>query len=117
MNGRGYHPQGHRPEPTTAPATPAPCTPAADHSVEAHADMSAQLASFRTFLRARAAQAPVVDPRFHELLGYAVGYAEACMDKQDIVGAVRKLEWMRNEAARWSTHPEHPDHRNEPGRG
>lgn len=103
-----YSPKGSRPEPTTAPATPAPCTPADDRSVDAYADMSAQLAALHTFLRARAAETPVVAPLFHESLGYAMGYAEACMEKQDIVGAVRKLEWMRNEAKRWADHPDFP---------
>ncbi|PRH81085.1 hypothetical protein C6N75_00635 [Streptomyces solincola] len=108
MNGRGYSPQGHRPEPTTAPPTPGPGTPAADRPVDAYADMSAQLGALHTFLKARAAETPVVDPLFHEALGYALGYADACMEKRDIVGAVRKLEWMRNEAQRWADHPDFP---------
>jgi hypothetical protein len=77
-------------------------------SVDAYADISAQLTSLHTFLRARAAETPVVTPLFHESLGYAMGYAEACMEKRDIVGAVRKLEWMRNEAKRWADHPVFP---------
>ncbi|WP_433860182.1 hypothetical protein [Streptomyces kronopolitis] len=108
MNGRGYSPQGHRPEPTTAPATPSPLSPPERPNVDAYADMSAQLAALHSFLRARAAETPVVTPLFHEALGYAMGYAEACMEKQDIVGAVRKLEWMRNEAKRWADHPDFP---------
>ncbi|MFD3328576.1 hypothetical protein [Streptomyces sp. NPDC058701] len=47
-------------------------------------------------------------PLFHESLGFAMGYAEACVENGDIVGAVRKLEWMRNEAKRWKHHPEFP---------
>ncbi|RSS94251.1 hypothetical protein EF903_06855 [Streptomyces sp. WAC05292] len=47
-------------------------------------------------------------PLFHESLGFAMGYAEACMQHGDIVGAVRKLEWMRNEAKRWEHHPDFP---------
>ncbi|MER6230977.1 hypothetical protein ACFUC2_04750 [[Kitasatospora] papulosa] len=70
--------------------------------------MSAALAALHTFLRARAAETPVVTPLFHESLGYAMGYAEACMEKRDIVGAVRKLEWMRNESQRWAAHPDFP---------
>lgn len=108
MNGRGYSPRGHRPEPTTAPPTPAPGTLAAGHPVDAYADISAALAALHTFLRARAGETPVVTPLFHESLGYAMGYAEACMEKRDIVGAVRKLEWMRNEAKKWADHPDFP---------
>jgi hypothetical protein len=70
--------------------------------------MSAQLEALHTFLKARAAATPVVDPLFYEALGYARGYADACMEKQDIIGAVRKLEWMRNEAKRWADHPDFP---------
>ncbi|MGW0757139.1 hypothetical protein ACWD1Y_11725 [Streptomyces sp. NPDC002814] len=103
-----YSPKGSRPEPTTAPATPAPCTSAADHPVDAYADMSARLEALHTFLKARAAETPVVEPLFYEALGYARGYADACMEKQDIVGAVRKLEWMRNEAKKWANHPAFP---------
>ncbi|MEU6632858.1 hypothetical protein ABZ905_31930 [Streptomyces parvus] len=109
MNSHGYSPQGYRPEPTTAPPTPAPCTPAADRPVDAYADMSAQLEAFNTFLKARAAETAVVSPIFYGALGYAMGYAEACMVHRDIVGAVRKLEWMRNEAKKWQDHPDFPD--------
>uniref|UniRef100_UPI003F495F4F hypothetical protein n=1 Tax=Streptomyces sp. CA-141956 TaxID=3240051 RepID=UPI003F495F4F len=70
--------------------------------------MSAQLESLYVFLKARAAETPVVTPRFYETLGYARGYADACIEKRDIVGAVRKLEWMRNEAERWQDHPDWP---------
>ncbi|MGW0562912.1 hypothetical protein ACWDZ4_20390 [Streptomyces sp. NPDC003016] len=104
----GYSPKGHRPEPTTAPSTGSPISRAEDHGIEAYAEMSAQLATLHSFLKARAAETPVVTPFFHESLGYAMGYAEACMEKRDIVGAVRKLEWMRNEAKRWEDHPEYP---------
>ncbi len=108
MNGRGYSPQGHRPEPTTAPATGSPLPPPERPSIDAYADMSAQLGALCSFLKARSAEALVVDPLFRESLGYALGYAEACMEKRDIVGAVRKLEWMRNEAERWADHPDFP---------
>ncbi|MBV1940861.1 hypothetical protein KUF83_30465 [Streptomyces sp. BV286] len=107
-NGRGYSPQGRRPEPTTAPATGSPLSPPEHPNVDAYADMSAQLEALHTFLKARAAATPVVEPLFYEALGYARGYADACMEKQDIVGAVRKLEWMRNEAKRWADHPDFP---------
>ncbi|MFH8738895.1 hypothetical protein [Streptomyces sp. NPDC017964] len=62
--------------------------------------MSARLSAQYRFLKGRAAEPPVVSAFFHESLGYAMGYAEACMEKRDIVGAVRKLAWMRNEAKR-----------------
>ncbi|KIF04738.1 hypothetical protein PL81_16990 [Streptomyces sp. RSD-27] len=70
--------------------------------------MAAQLGSWHAFLRARAAETPVVNPFFHESLGYAMGSAEAFLEHEDIVGAVRKLEWMRNEARRWEQHPDFP---------
>ncbi|MBT2511661.1 hypothetical protein J7I98_38970 [Streptomyces sp. ISL-98] len=108
VNGRGYSPQGSRPEPTAAPSTGSPISPAESHNIDAYADISAQLAALHTFLRARAAETPVVTPLFHESLSYAMGYVEACMEKRDIVGAVRKLEWMRIEAKRWEAHPDFP---------
>ncbi|WWM28821.1 hypothetical protein QBW33_35215 [Streptomyces sp. B21-104] len=91
-----------------APASGSPIASAEGSGIDAYADMSAVLAALHTFLRARAAETPVVTPLFHESLGYAMGYAEACMEKRDIVGAVRKLAWMRNEAARWADHPDFP---------
>ncbi|MFF0754367.1 hypothetical protein [Streptomyces sp. NPDC004267] len=109
MNHRGgYSPQGHRPEPTKAPATGSPLASPERPDIDAYADMSAQLELLHSFLKARAAESPVVTPLFYESLGYARGYAEACMEKQDVVGAVRKLEWMRNEAKRWQDHPDWP---------
>ncbi|MFG2408781.1 hypothetical protein ACGFR8_31445 [Streptomyces brevispora] len=72
--------------------------------------MSAQLEALHTFLKARAAATPVVAPRFYEALGYARGYADACVEKGDIVGAVRQLSWMRNEARKWADHPDHPEY-------
>ncbi|MEV0487253.1 hypothetical protein AB0I69_42475 [Streptomyces sp. NPDC050508] len=107
-NGRGYSPHGTRPEPTTAPPTPSPLAPPDGGSIDAYADMSAQLAALHTFLRARAAESADVTPLFYESLGYALGYADACMEQRDIVGAVRKLAWMRNEAKRWEGHPDYP---------
>lgn len=92
MNGRAYGPKGHRPEPTTAPATGSPISPPELPNVDAYADMSAHSPALHMLLKARAAENPVVPPFFHESLGYALGYAEACMEKRDIVGAVRKLE-------------------------
>ncbi|MEU5181120.1 hypothetical protein AB0G49_13820 [Streptomyces longwoodensis] len=70
--------------------------------------MSVHLEALHTFLKARVAEAAVVEPFFYEALGYARGYADACMEKRDIVGAVRKLAWMRNEAQRWREHPDYP---------
>lgn len=105
MNGRGYSPQGYRPEPTTAPATGSPLSPRERPNIDAYADMSAQLEARQTFLKARAAATPVVEPLFYEALGYAKGYADACMEKRDIVGAVRKLEWMRNPSLRLTRTP------------
>ncbi|WP_330335608.1 hypothetical protein OHS33_38905 (plasmid) [Streptomyces sp. NBC_00536] len=105
---RGYSPRGERPEPTTAPATPPPVSPPTGPSIDAHAEMIAQLGLWHGFLRARAAETPVVNPLFHESLGYAMGAAEAFLEHADIVGAVRKLEWMRNEADRWERHPDFP---------
>ncbi|MFJ4342603.1 hypothetical protein [Streptomyces sp. NPDC088915] len=104
----GYSPQGHRPEPTKAPATGSPLSPPERPDIDAYADMSAQLDAFHAFLKARAAENPAVTLFSYEALGYARGYADACMEKGDIVGFVRKLEWMRTEAQRWRDHPDWP---------
>ncbi|MFJ5143022.1 hypothetical protein [Streptomyces sp. NPDC088707] len=109
MNRRGgYSPQGHRPEPTKAPATGSPLSEPDRPDIDAYADISTQLDALYTFVKARAAETPVVTPFFHESLGYARGYADACIENRDIVGAVRKLAWMRNEAKRWQNHPDWP---------
>ncbi|MFC8538016.1 hypothetical protein [Streptomyces sp. NPDC057249] len=70
--------------------------------------MRAQLTTLHSFLRARTAETPVVTPQFHQSLGYALGYAEGCLENRDVVGAARQLAWMRNEAKRWAEHPNFP---------
>ncbi|MGW1764503.1 hypothetical protein ACWCQL_10540 [Streptomyces sp. NPDC002073] len=108
MNGRGYSPQGYRPEPTTAPTTGSPIASPEHAGTDACAAVGIQLDVLYAFLKNRAAETPVVDPLFHEAVGYARGYADACLNNGDTGGALRKLAWMRNEAQRWDTHPDFP---------
>lgn len=75
---------------------------------DAYADMRAQLDALYSFLRARTEEGPVISPSVHQVLGFAMGYATACVENRDIVGAARKLEWMRTEAQDWAEHPDFP---------
>ncbi|MER7937906.1 MULTISPECIES: hypothetical protein [unclassified Streptomyces] len=101
----GYSPKGHQPEPTTAPPTPAPV--AAAPAPDAFAAMAARLKAMHDFLWDRSQEEPVT-PRFQWSLGYAFGAGEECVRQGDIVGAVRRLEWLTNEAKQWDDHPNYP---------
>ncbi|MFD3590485.1 hypothetical protein [Streptomyces sp. NPDC058683] len=102
---RGYSPKGYRPEPTQAPATPPPV--AAAPAPDTFAAMAARLKAMHDFVTDRAADQPVT-PAFHHGLGYAYGAGEECVRLGDIVGAVRRLEWLAKEAKRWEDHPDYP---------
>jgi hypothetical protein len=76
--------------------------------VDAFADLRFRLTVLVNFVSARLAE-DGGSAMFERSLGYAQGYAEACLDCGDIVGAVRKVEWLRKEAtARWADHPDYP---------
>ena len=113
---KGYRPQGHRPMPTDTPRTasqlrPYPGvvdaesenrTPAPD----AFKEIGVRIDQVHQFLIARLAEEDAQDTADSQHdVGYALGFATACIELGDIIGAVRQLEWMRTEAANWNKHP------------
>lgn len=74
----------------------------------AFAELGAKVWGLHTFVDARASEHVSTTPRFWKSLGYALGSAETYLMCRDIVGAVRQLEWLRNEAARWRDHEDYP---------